>query len=96
MSSAGAAAEFHSGPLLTRSVRSKSGFFRAGMVLPDRIELSTSPLPMECFDQFRQVAAFNDFNGPAQTTNLEVRSSNLFGHAIKCLHSEIKLGCRHR
>jgi hypothetical protein len=27
-------------------------------------------------------ADFNDFNGPAQTTNLGVRSSNLFGRAI--------------
>jgi len=28
------------------------------------------------------VTEFNDFNDPAQTTNLGVRSSNLFGRAI--------------
>jgi hypothetical protein len=28
------------------------------------------------------VTDLNDFNGPAQTTNLGVRSSNLFGRAI--------------
>ena len=29
------------------------------------------------------VTDLNDFNGPAQTTNLGVRSSNLFGRAIQ-------------
>jgi hypothetical protein len=31
---------------------------------------------------FLTVTNLNDFNGPAQTTNLGVRSSNLFGRAI--------------
>jgi hypothetical protein len=31
---------------------------------------------------FLTVTDLNDFNGPAQTTNLGVRSSNLFGRAI--------------
>jgi hypothetical protein len=90
-------------------------FAREWLVLPDRIELSTSPLPMECSTAgltpvrdigmtfifrvtesirelpneadsatsgFLTVTDLNDFNGPAQTTNLGVRSSNLFGRAI--------------
>ena len=34
------------------------------------------------------VTGLNDFNGLAQTTNLGVRSSNLFGRAIRVQSSE--------
>ena len=37
------------------------------------------------------VTDLNDFNDPAQTTNLGVRSSNLFGRAI--LNRAANVGC---
>ena len=37
--------------------------------------------PISATGGFLTVTDLNDFNGPAQTTNLGVRSSNLFGRA---------------
>jgi hypothetical protein len=42
--------------------------------------------PISATSGFLTVTDFNDFNGPTQTTNLGVRSSNLFGRAIKIKH----------
>ncbi len=39
--------------------------------------------PISATSGFLTVTDLNDFNGPAQTTNLGVRSSNLFGRAIQ-------------
>ncbi len=50
-----------------RSARPKANFRAKGMVLPDRIELSTSPLPMECSTtELRQHARIKRIgrNGP--------------------------------
>jgi hypothetical protein len=41
-----------------------------------------------CWSVFT-VTNFNDFNGPGQTTNLGVRSSNLFGRAILPEHAAV-------
>jgi hypothetical protein len=42
--------------------------------------------PISTGSGFLTVTDLNDFNRPAQTTNLGVRSSNLFGRAIKIKH----------
>jgi hypothetical protein len=39
--------------------------------------------PISATGGFLTVTGLNDFNGPAQTTNLGVRSSNFFGRAIQ-------------
>ncbi len=49
--------------------------------------------PLACFSGFEgglTVTDINDFNGPAQTTNLGVRSSNLFGRATYQIFQQVK------
>ncbi|MDB5568316.1 MAG: hypothetical protein JWP84_4882 [Tardiphaga sp.] len=43
-------------------------------------------MPVSMSYGFLTVTDLNDFNGPAQTTNLGVRGSNPFGRANKTKH----------
>ena len=54
----------------------------AKVTAPATIALSPAFLG---FEDGLTVTDLNDFNGPAQTTNLGVRSSNLFGRTIQYL-----------